>query len=72
MVRIIIDINEEEVEEYKTIKVTTVKVEAFKKYKNETKNEIRVSNIIEQKIKNGKNIEILNCCKDKENKDLFK
>ena len=50
MVRIIIDINEEDVEEYKTIRATTVKVEAFKKFENETKNEIKIMEKIMQDL----------------------
>ena len=71
MVRFINDINEENVEEYKTIKATTVKVETFKKCKNETKNEIKVAELIDDRIRDKKDYEILNLCKDKENKDLM-
>lgn len=69
MVKIIININEEKEDKFKKIKATSVECSVSAELKNPTPGEVKVMNIINKKIKPEENVEIVNMCEEKSNKE---
>lgn len=69
MVKIIININEEKEDKFKKIKATSVECIVSAELKNPTLGEVKVMNIINKRLKLGENVEIVNMCEDKSNKE---
>ena len=69
MVKIIININEEKEDKFKKIKVSAVECSVSAEVENPTIGELKVMNIINKRLKPGENVEIVNMCEDKSNKE---
>ena len=69
MIKIIVNINEEKEDKFKKIKATSVECSVSAELKNPTPGEVKVMNIINKRLKPGENVEIVNMCEEKSNKE---
>ena len=69
MVKIIINIKEEKEDIFKKIKASCIECSVSAELKNQTPGEVKVMDIINKRIKPGENVEIVNMCKEKSNKE---